>query len=202
MSVSDPLPGKHPLLPPTPNLSEYEFEDFTERLLSANRFSPGPARRVIRVERWGRRGDAQDGIDFEGEYSDGKTAAWQCKRYDKLTPADVREIVRVCTFSADVYYLVFSGEASRDVRNEIKKHSKWQLLDQRAGNRPAGATSWHLERDPGLRHKESGPELGGGEAVEQAGQTVRASAAVHPTLHRAPDQHAGASGYAYSSISR
>ncbi|MEU7613872.1 restriction endonuclease [Micromonospora sp. NPDC049204] len=147
MPADGPLPGKNPRLPPTPSLSEYEFEDFTERLLSANRFCPGSARRVTRVERWGRRGDSQDGIDFEGEYSDGKTAAWQCKRYDKLTPAAIREVVRVCTFQADEYYLVFSGEASRNARKEIKKHPKWQLLDQRALGRMLDDHPLHKRRD-------------------------------------------------------
>ncbi|WBB82127.1 restriction endonuclease [Micromonospora sp. WMMD882] len=147
MPADGPLPGKNPRLPPTPSLSEYELEDFTERLLSASRFCSGSARRVTRVERWGRRGDFQDGVDFEGEYSDGKTAAWQCKRYDKLTPAHVREVVRVCTFQADEYYLVFSGEASRDARMEIKKHSKWQLLDQRALGRMLDDLPLHKRRD-------------------------------------------------------
>ena len=38
------------------SLSPDEFEDFTERLLSAHRFCVAPLRRVTRVERWGRRG--------------------------------------------------------------------------------------------------------------------------------------------------
>jgi hypothetical protein len=145
--ASDPLSGKNPTLPPTPNLSPDEFEDFTERLLSAHRFSPDPVRRVTRVERWGRRGDAQDGIDFEGEFSDGATAAWQCKRYDKLPPADIRAAVSACTFEADEYYLVFSGEASRNAQNEIKKHPRWQLLDRRGLGRLLDDLPLHKRRD-------------------------------------------------------
>jgi hypothetical protein len=112
-------------------LTPDEFEDFTERLLSAHRFCAEPLRRVTRVERWGRRGDKQDGIDFEGQFSDDATACWQCKRKDKLTVSHVRKAVQACTFIADEYYLVFSGEASSGVRAEIAKHPKWQLLDQR-----------------------------------------------------------------------
>jgi hypothetical protein len=97
------LPGKNPMLVPTPSLTPDEFEDFTERLLSAHRFCAKPLGRVTRVERWGRRGDKQDGIDFEGEFSDGATACWQCKRYDKLTVSRVRKTVKKCTFTADKY---------------------------------------------------------------------------------------------------
>ena len=73
------LPGKNPMLVPTPSLTADGFEDFTERLLSAHRFCVPPVRKVVRVERLGRRGDKQDGIDFEGSFSDGSTAAWQCR---------------------------------------------------------------------------------------------------------------------------
>src|SRR3712207_2820647 len=126
-----PLPGKNPELLPTPSLSWEEFEDFTERLLSAHRFCADPVRHVVRVERWGRRGDKQDGIDFEGDFSDGASASWQCKRQDALIPADVRAAVKACTFEADVHHLVFSGEASRDARDEMAKYPNWELLDQR-----------------------------------------------------------------------
>lgn len=129
--MNDPLPGKDPLLLPTASLTPDEFEDFTERLLSAHRFCPDPLRRIVRVERWGRKGDKQDGIDFEGTWSDGTTAAWQCKRYDSLSVANVKKFVKECTFEADQYYLVYSGEASRDARKEMAEHKNWQLLDRR-----------------------------------------------------------------------
>ena len=62
---------KHPELLPTPRLSPAEFEDFTQRLLNAYRFCTDQIRHVTRVARWGRPGDKQDGIDFEGDFSDG-----------------------------------------------------------------------------------------------------------------------------------
>jgi hypothetical protein len=102
---------------------------------------------VVRVERWGRPGDKQDGIDFEGDFSDGKSAAWQCKRYDRLTPADVRKFVKECTFRAEEYYLVFSDEASAQVRTEISKHEKWQLLDRRGLGRMLDDLPLHKRRD-------------------------------------------------------
>ncbi|WP_158073580.1 restriction endonuclease [Actinophytocola xanthii] len=143
----DLLPGKDPELLPTPSLSWERFEDFTERLLSAHRFCAEPLRHVVRVERWGRRGDNQDGIDFEGSLCDGASASWQCKRQDTLTPRQVRAAVKACTFQAEVHYLVFSGEASRNARNEMAKHPKWELLDRRGLSRLLNDLPLHKQRD-------------------------------------------------------
>jgi hypothetical protein len=107
------------------------FEDFTEDLLVATMSVAEPARRVKRVQRWGRRGDKQHGIDFEGTWSDGATVAWQCKRLDDLTAANVRNFVKDCTFVADEYYIVYSGEASSAARQEVKKYKGWDIIDQR-----------------------------------------------------------------------
>jgi hypothetical protein len=142
-----PLPGKNPELLPILSLSWEEFEDFTERLLSAHRFCAEPLRHVVRVERWGRRGDKQDGIDFEGDFSDGGSASWQCKRQDTLTPGDVRAAAKACTFKADVHHLVFSGEASRDARDEMAKNPNWELLDQRGLGRLLDDLPLHKRRD-------------------------------------------------------
>ncbi|MCM0619527.1 restriction endonuclease [Nocardioides bruguierae] len=125
------MPGKDPALPPTPSLGEYEFEDYTEALLSAHRFCSDDIVHVQDVERWGRRGDKQDGIDLKGTLSDGISAAWQCKRQDKLTPANVSDAVEATTYKADKYFLVYSGQASTEARKQIEKHPNWQLLDQR-----------------------------------------------------------------------
>lgn len=144
--VTDSPLGKEPTLPPTHRLSPDEFEDFTERLLSAHRYCAEPLRRVARVERWGRRGDKQDGIDFEGTWSDGKSAAWQCKRYDSLSASDVRRVVAECTFEADEYYLTYSGEASSAARYEIRNHDKWQLLDRRGLGRMLDDLPLHKRR--------------------------------------------------------
>jgi Restriction endonuclease len=116
---------------PTDALGWEEFEDFVERLLSAHRFCSEPLIHVVRIERWGRRGDKQDGIDFEGTLSDGTSAAWQCKRLDSLSPADVAAAVKACTFKAEAHFLVFSGEASSAARTEMRKYRNWQLLDRR-----------------------------------------------------------------------
>lgn len=144
---ANPLPGKNPSLLRTTSLTPDDFEDFTERLLSAHRFCAPPLRHIVRVERWGRKGDKQNGIDFEGTWSDGKSAAWQCKRYDRLSAQDVRDAVNACTFEADEYYLTYSGEASSDARAEIALHSKWQLIDQRGLGRLVDDLPLHRRRE-------------------------------------------------------
>nr|MBS1901896.1 restriction endonuclease [Actinomycetota bacterium] len=149
-SVSEPdegiTPGRDSDLLPTPSLSPDAFEDFTERLLSAHRHVAPPARHVARVERWGRRGDKQDGIDFEGTWSDDRSAAWQCKRLDALTVPDVKKFIKDCTFTADEYYIVYSGEASRDARDEVKNHPGWAILDRRGLGQLLADLPLHLKR--------------------------------------------------------
>jgi hypothetical protein len=131
MTSGPAMPGKDPQLPPTPSLSEYEFEDYVEALLSAHRYCSDAIVHVRDVERWGRRGDTQDGIDLKGTLSDGTTAAWQCKRQDRLTAPNVRDAVKATTYSADQYFLAFSGQAGTTARKEMENHPNWVLLDQR-----------------------------------------------------------------------
>ena len=113
--------GRDPELLPTPSLTPDHFEDFTEALLHRQRFVAGPARRLVGVSRWGRRGDKQDGIDFVGAYDDGKTVTWQCKRIDELTPTDVKKYIKENAYTADEHVLVFSGLAKPKARAEVLK---------------------------------------------------------------------------------
>jgi hypothetical protein len=136
------LSGKDPTLVPTPLLTSEGFEDFTERLLSAHRFCVEPPRRVSRVERRGRRGDKQDGIDFEGEFSDGMTAAWQCQCYDKLRVGDVRDAVRACTFVADEYYLVGKPRVAQYEPDTDLRDSEQVPLNEPAGICADGAEAF------------------------------------------------------------
>lgn len=122
-------PGGEDALP-TRGMKWQDFEDFTERVLSAHRFCVDEVKHVTRIQRWGRPGDKQDGIDFEGTWSDGTSVAWQCKRQKSLTVTNVDEIVDACTFEADSYYLTFSDAASADVKKHIKKYPKWAILDR------------------------------------------------------------------------
>jgi hypothetical protein len=136
-----------PGLLPTPELSPSEFEDFTELLLNAHRFCVGLDRKVAWVERWGRRGDRQDGVDFVGQWSDGATVAWQCKRYARWAVADLREAVDACSFQADEYVLVLSSEASAPVRTALREYQRWSLLDRRGLRCTLDDLPLHRRRD-------------------------------------------------------
>lgn len=138
---------KEPTLLPTPTLSPDAFEDFVERLLHAHRFASDVTPRVARVERWGRKGDKQDGIDFEGNWSDSRSAVWQCKRLDNLGAANVHKFVEDCTYVADTYYLTYSGEASSAARTAIAIHPGWEILDQRGLGRMLNELPLHRRRE-------------------------------------------------------
>lgn len=118
-------------LPPTDELSWPEFEDYVEAVLSAHRFSIGDGIRITTVAKWGRPGDKQNGIDLKGEWSNGTTAIWQCKRYRTLPPAAVGKAVAACEVDADEHYLVFSGIASPQAQETIAEYSGWKILDKR-----------------------------------------------------------------------
>ncbi|TCB94444.1 hypothetical protein E0H26_21210 [Micromonospora zingiberis] len=122
---------KHSKLLPTPWLNPYEFEEFVERLLRAERYLGVGVRHVARVERWGTSGDKQDGIDLAGEYSDGVPAAWQCKHLDRLRSFEVKQAVEKVTYEgAEEFYLVFSRVASSQARAQMRKYAGWTLLDR------------------------------------------------------------------------
>jgi len=126
------LADKHLRLLPTPWLTPYEFEEFVERVLWAQRHLGPHVCHVARVDRWGTLGEKQDGIDLEGEFNDGVPAAWQCKHLDKLRPFEVREAVDAMTYpNADRHYLVYSRVASTQARTEMKRHDSWTLIDRR-----------------------------------------------------------------------
>jgi hypothetical protein len=126
------LHGPNGDLLPTPSLTPEEFEAFTHRLLAAHRHAlPSAGRRILRVERWGRSGDKQDGIDLLATWSDGTTATFQCKRWQNLTPSQVDEIVADTDYAADEHNIVYSKIASAPARKRLHTHDSWVLLDQR-----------------------------------------------------------------------
>lgn len=53
----------------------------------------GKSTRVEYVARYGRSGQAQQGIDLFARFTNGKYEVWQAKRYRAITPGDVKKIV-------------------------------------------------------------------------------------------------------------
>jgi hypothetical protein len=142
------LSDRHPLLLPTPWLSDRRFEDFVERLLKAQPLLGPQVRHVAVVSRWGVPGDKQDGIDLFGRYSDDVPAAWQCKHLRSLTAPAVRRAVKDVTFDGAVeLILVFADVARAAARNEMRRHAAWQLWDRRDLTAMLAALPAHTQRD-------------------------------------------------------
>ncbi|WP_396290239.1 restriction endonuclease [Curtobacterium sp. KT1] len=133
---------------PTASLSADLFEAFTERLLAAHRHAlPSMGRRIDRVNRWGRSGDKQDGIDLAGAWDDGTTVAFQCKRWATLSPSAVRTIVDETAYNADEFKLVFSGVASAAARKALSEFPAWDLWDARDLRQLLSDLPLHVQRD-------------------------------------------------------
>ena len=77
----------------SPRLSDYDFEDLCAELFE-NELG-------IRFYRYGRRGDAQHGIDFLSESNSGKQIAIQCKKVQEFQPSDLKsELKKLRDFPA------------------------------------------------------------------------------------------------------
>jgi hypothetical protein len=84
------------------------------------------AERVEHVARYGRPGQAQQGIDLYARMANGKYEVWQAKRYDSIAPSDVKAIVgkfRAGTWKDKSEQLILAVQASlaaTKVQNEIE----------------------------------------------------------------------------------
>lgn len=112
-------------------MSDDDFEDFLERVLTGLREAEEPAVRLVSVNRYGRRGDPQHGRDFIGALVDGRSGMWQAKAYAKFEVSDVRKAIAATPQPSDLNYIVLSCLASTPVRDEIAKHPGWEVLDAR-----------------------------------------------------------------------
>lgn len=81
------------------------------------------------VHRYGTQGQAQKGIDLTLTDRKGQRWGFSNKRYRKYQPHHVGEHVDDTTYDADRYVILISGVASPEVRDEIRKHQKWELWD-------------------------------------------------------------------------
>ncbi len=124
-------PEAGPPLLPTPELTWDELESFLDSLLERLQRLPGANPRLTSSYRHGRRGDDQEGIDHYGTYDDGSTSTWQCRARESLGPAAVKEIVRETEVEADRHVIVFGRRASAPARREMRKHTGWEIWDQR-----------------------------------------------------------------------
>jgi hypothetical protein len=121
--VKPPVTSKPELLPLNdPNWSWDQFEAFCLELIS--KFAE-----VKSCHRYGRKGDFQKGIDVFVDRENGERWVFQCKRYQKFNEKQTQTAIQTATYPANHYILLLSCEASSKVRDEIDKHSNWDIWD-------------------------------------------------------------------------
>ncbi|MCY1020067.1 hypothetical protein [Pyxidicoccus sp. MSG2] len=80
---------------------------------------------------YGKRGDAQQGIDLLGAGEDGTCWVAQCKQVDDFTAKHAKKALEAMTFKADRYLLLISDEARANVRKVFLAAPSWELWDVR-----------------------------------------------------------------------
>ena len=115
-----------PQVLPFNQLSWENFERLCTRLIATDSD-------VVDCHRYGRRGDYQAGIDILAHHRtpDGGQERWcyQCKRWEKMTAGDLRNIVKKLKFDADRYVVLASVEAGADLRKVTADLSEIDLWD-------------------------------------------------------------------------
>jgi transcriptional regulator with XRE-family HTH domain len=100
------------------------FERFCTDLLTCLHGSKG------HVTRFGSQGHTQQGLDIEAVFSDKSRFTYQCKKHKAFGPKKIAEAVADHTAKAKKKFILFSGLASPQSREEIKKHADWYLWDR------------------------------------------------------------------------
>jgi hypothetical protein len=123
--VKAPVTPRPQVLP----FNQLSWENF-ERLCTRLVASDGD---IMDCHRYGKRGDFQAGIDIlaHRRTAEGGLERWcyQCKRWQRMTPGDLHQIVDDFSFPADRYVVLISLEASADLRNVVADHENVDLWD-------------------------------------------------------------------------
>lgn len=108
---------------PLDRLSFQQFQSFSALLLEL--LYNGNAI----VNQFGVEGDAQDGIDIEARFSNGRYETFQCKREKTFGPEKVRRAIRKQKVKCDRAVILLSRRATVAARKAIPKSGKWELWD-------------------------------------------------------------------------
>src|ERR1700687_4494680 len=88
-----------------------------------------PGMRPETAHRYGTQGQRQRGIDLIVHRKNGEWWAFSNKRYKNYKPSHVRTHIGETKYNADRYFMLISGVASTDVRDEVKKNRNWEMWD-------------------------------------------------------------------------
>jgi hypothetical protein len=133
------------------NLSWEQFEEFCRDLVAR-------LPHVNRVSSYGRRGDAQKGIDFPAEMASGETWSFQCRRVQNFTKSEFETTVAKDTYGADHHIILLACQASSDVRDAERGQPDWEIWDVTDVSRWVRRLSPQDRRDL-VRHHFGGPVL-------------------------------------------
>lgn len=113
------------LLPSLPfaMLPHERFEDFCRDMLAARHPK-------AQVNRFGRQGDRQEGIDIEVVFPRGDRHVYQNKRHKKFGKKKVTAAVKALKDTkASLAVILLSRVASAEARKAVRRYPKWQLWD-------------------------------------------------------------------------
>jgi hypothetical protein len=109
---------------PFGSLAWERFEQFAhDMLLSLPGMRPGTA------HHYGTKGQKQKGIDLTVQRESGELWGFSNKRYKTYEPHHVRKHIGETSYRADRYFILLGGIASPNVRDEVRKHPKWEIWD-------------------------------------------------------------------------
>lgn len=83
-----------------------------------------------KVHPYGSSGHKQHGLDIEVIFTDNTRFTYQCKRVASFGPKKIEQAVLAHTAKAKMKFILLSGFASPQSREEIKKYMGWQLWDR------------------------------------------------------------------------
>ena len=117
--MTEPLPPK--ILPFDADSFDWDrFEDFCLATVLA---LPD----IRRADRYGVKGDKQDGIDLKAELVDGRLRTYQCRHVAKISPANVRKIIDDTEYGGDEHEIWVTCPVGKAVADVVSEFENWAI---------------------------------------------------------------------------